>query len=80
MYWPAPLVRRALHIIGDESRYAPYARNPSSGAFGLFQCLPGPPNHAPWYQVWYAYVHKYLPSLRACGDGFRPWAASGEGL
>ena len=78
-FWPASLVERALRVIRAESGGRPTARN-GSGASGLFQLLPGP---AGWWipkvNVIYAYVGKYLPALRACGDGFRPWAASGEG-
>ena len=78
-FWPRALVERALRVIRDESGGLPWKRNPS-GASGLFQLLPGPAGwQIPKVNVRYAYLQKYLPALRACGDGWEPWAASGEG-
>lgn len=51
---------------------------PDKRAGGLMQNKPAPRHWAdPFFNLWYAYHHKYLPALRAWGNGWLPWAASG---
>jgi hypothetical protein len=45
-YWPPWAVDRMMRIMRCESLGDPTARNPSSGASGLFQIMPG------WKKIW----------------------------
>ena len=75
-HWPAYLVDDAVRCLSMESGGWPGARNPS-GAAGLFQLYPAPDGWAnPDYNVSYAYWHKFVPALRAYGNGWLPWASS----
>ena len=48
---------------------------PDERAGGLMQDKPAPRHWAdPEFNLRYSWVHKFLASLRACGDGWAPWA------
>lgn len=71
-YWPDHLVAKAVWVVKRESGGSPRARNPSSGAAGLFQLLPAPEG---WWQP-AINVRKAYIKYRAAG-GWSPWASCG---
>jgi hypothetical protein len=86
--WPAGTRSTLVRIMTRESRGNPrilcggYILPRSAGdgkpnrrAGGLMQCKPAPRHWAdPIYNLWYALHRKYLPALRAWGNGWQPWA------
>lgn len=86
--WPARCVNTVVRIIRYESGGNPRILNggyvlpkwagdgkPVNRAGGLTQCLPAPRHWAdPFFNLMYAFKHKYLPALRQYGNGWLPWA------
>lgn len=89
--WPASCVDTVLQIMRRESHGNPRVLcggyvlpkgagdgKPDRRAGGLMQNKPAPRHWAdPEFNLRYAFRHKYLPALRAWGNGWLPWAASG---
>ena len=75
--WPKDCIPTLMLVIKHESGGDPTALNDYSGAGGLTQLLPPPKGWSdPETNLRIAYEHKYLPALKACGDGWLPWDAS----